>query len=60
MDIQIAVLEIERDRQAFARDRGKQRGVYVEVDRVAEFVLLRAKCGFDAGVEMMCFVAADR
>ena len=49
VDVQVAVFEIQRHLQPFAFNRGEQRRVDVEIDRVAKLVTL-AGCGcFDAG-----------
>ena len=43
MNVEIAVLEVERHAQPFASDGREQRRVDVEIDRVAKLVLFRAK-----------------
>src|ERR1043165_279344 len=48
MNVQIAVLEIERNLQSFTLNRRKQRGVDVEIDRVAKLVRLARRGCFDA------------
>ena len=52
MHMQVAVFEVERQRNAFARDRRVQRRRRVQVDRVAELILLRGAAGLDSGSEM--------
>jgi hypothetical protein len=60
MHVEVSIFEIDRDGQTLSRDRGKERRVYIEIDRVTELILLRAERGFDAGVEIVSFVSSDR
>src|SRR5687767_1913322 len=58
--VKVPVLEVQWKRKAFARDGRQQRGVYVEVDRVAELVRLRSECGLDARCLVVSVVTTDR
>jgi hypothetical protein len=49
MDVQVAVLEIERHLQTFALNCGEQSRIDVEIDRVAEFVRFAGGGRFDTG-----------
>ena len=59
MHLQIAVLDVQRQVQAFALNRVRQRRGDVEVQRVAEFVGLRRAAGLDAGGLVARVVAAE-
>ena len=59
MHLQVAVLDIQRQVQAFALDRVRQRRGDVEVQRVAEFVGLGGAAGLDAGGLVAGVVAAE-
>ena len=56
--VQIVVLQVERQADAFARDRRAERRGGIQVQRVAELVRLRSAAGFDAGGPMARVVAA--
>ena len=58
MNVQVAVLEIERHLQSFALNGGEQGGVDVEIDRVAKLVTLARDCRFDACGEINRVVAS--
>ena len=49
VDLQILVIEIERGLQAVAADRGEQRGIDVQIQRVAKLIAAAGALGFDAG-----------
>src|SRR5690348_13300832 len=49
MNVQIVVFEIKRNLQSFTLNRRKQRGVDVEIDRVAKLVRLARRRCFNAG-----------
>ncbi len=59
MHLKIAVLDVERQVEAFALNRIGQRRGDVEVQRVAEFVGLRCAAGLDAGGLVARVVAAE-
>ena len=59
VDVQVGVLHVERDLGALAADGGEQRLADVEVQRVAELVLLGGAGGLDAGGEVAGVVAAE-
>ena len=44
----------------FALNRREQRGVHVEIDRVAKLVRLAGRCGFHAGGQMRRIVSSQR
>ena len=56
--VQVVVLEVERQADAFAGDGRAERGGGVEVERVAELVALRGAAGLDAGGPVARVVAA--
>ena len=58
VDVQVAVLDVEGQGDAFAGERGVERGGDVEVEDVAEFIRLGCAGGFDAGGPVARVVAA--
>ena len=59
VDVQIGVLQIERHLGAFAPDGGEQRLADIQIQRVAELVLLGGAGGLDAGGQVARIVAAE-
>ena len=59
MHLEVAVLHVEREGEAFAGDGGFERGGGIEVEGVAELIGLRAAAGFDAGGIVARVVAAE-
>ena len=58
MDVQVAILDVEGQGDAFAGQGVVQRGVDVEIEDVAEFVGLGCAGGLDAGGPVARVVAA--
>ena len=58
VDVQVIVLKIERQADAFAGDGGLERSGGVKVERVAELVSLRRAVGLDARGPVACIVTA--
>ena len=59
MDLEVAVLDVERQLQAFALNGVGERRSDVEVERVAELVGLGGAAGFDAGGIVARVVTAE-
>ena len=59
MDLQVAIFEIQGEPKAFALNRARECRGDVEVQRVAEFVLLGGAAGFDAGGHVAGIVASE-
>src|SRR5437899_2369680 len=59
MNLQVGVLDIQRQREPFALDGAGECGGDVEVERVAEFVRLCRSAGLDAGGEVAGVVASE-
>src|SRR5437870_10701434 len=49
MNVQIAILEVQRHAQAFSLNRRKQSGIDVEIDRVAKLITFADGGCFHAG-----------
>ena len=60
MDMQVFVFEIERNRQTFTLNRGEQRRVHIEIDRVAKLVRLARRFGFHTGGQVRRIVTPHR
>ena len=56
--MQVAVLDVERQRDAFAGERIVERGVDIEVEDVAELIRFGGAGGLDAGGPVARVVAA--
>jgi hypothetical protein len=52
VDVEVLVLQIERDLRAFAADGGEQSGADIQVQGVAELVVPAGTVGLNAGGEV--------
>src|SRR5688500_4640049 len=59
MDVQVAVLEIQRHLQTFTLNRGQQRRVDVEIYRVAKLVTFAGSGCFDASRKISRIVTSS-
>ena len=59
MHLQVFVVDIQRQREAFALNRAREGCGDVEIQRVAEFISLRCAAGFDSGGEIARIVASE-
>src|SRR5581483_7174339 len=59
MDLQVGVVDVQRQSQALPLDRVRESGGDVEVEGVAELVGFRRAAGFDAGGEVTGVMASE-
>src|SRR5437870_12765909 len=59
MHHEVVVLEVDRHAQALALQRVRERGVHVEVERVAVLVLLTHRFGLHTGREVLRFMGSE-
>src|SRR5947207_14780936 len=59
MNLQVAVLDVQRQVQAFALDRAGEGCCDVQVQGVSEFVLTRGAAGFDSGGHIAGVMASE-
>src|ERR1043165_3685084 len=60
MNVQVLIFEIERNVKTVALYRRQERGVHVEIDRVAKLVTLARGRGFNAGRKINGVVTTRR